>query len=180
MRSPSHTARGRPRSVSRTPQKPKRWICGQGFQPLSKNDPPQMLKNAWWPKDHLLIDARTDAIDLVLTEGACQPVGDDYQKLRRSPERIVFEPPMVLSNQGFSKVAFCDFKVLFRHSLQSICGPPKDANLLRFLAATLRSPLAKYVLFHTSANWGTERDKVLLSLSPETPKRSRWSGASSR
>lgn len=146
-----------------TPQKPKRWFCGQGFQPFGKNDDIKILKKAWWPKDHLLLDARSDAIDLILTENVCRPVADDFQDLRRSPERIVFQPPMVLSNQGFSKMAYCDFPVLFRHSLQSICGPEKDADFLMFLAATLQSPLAKYVLFHTSANWGTERDKVLLS-----------------
>lgn len=150
-------------SLVGTPLKPKRWICGQGFQPLGKNDPAKVLKKAWWPKDHLLLDARSENIDLVMTEEACRPVGDDFQELRRSPDRIVFQPPMVLCNQGFSKMAYCDFPLLFRHSLQSIGGPERDADLLMFLTATLQSPLAKYVLFHTSANWGTERDKVLLS-----------------
>jgi hypothetical protein len=49
---------------------------------------------------------------------------------------------------------------LFRDSLQSIKGPEDDSELLKFLAAVLDSRLAKYYLFHTAANWGTERDKV--------------------
>ena len=39
----------------------------------------------------------------------------------------------------------------------------KIHDLLIFLAAYLRSKLARYFLFHTSANWGSERDKVHLS-----------------
>jgi hypothetical protein len=69
---------------------------------------------------------------------------------------------MVLVSHGFGKVAFCNFDVLFQHSFQSISGPEEDTDLLMFLAAYLRSNLAKYFLFHTSANWGSERDKVHL------------------
>jgi len=59
-------------------------------------------------------------------------------------------------------VAYCDFNVLFQHYLQSISGPKEDADLLMFLSAYLRSNLAKYFLFHTAANWGTEREYVNL------------------
>ena len=53
--------------------------------------------------------------------------------------------------------------MLFQHSLQSIAGPYEDSDLLMFLSAYFRSKLARYFLFHTSSNWGTERDKVHLS-----------------
>jgi hypothetical protein len=69
---------------------------------------------------------------------------------------------MVLFSQGFGKVSYCDFNVLFQDSLQSIAGPYDD-DLLMFLSAYLRSKLARYYLFHTSANWGSERDKVHLN-----------------
>ncbi|MFH0880617.1 MAG: hypothetical protein V2A34_12955, partial [Lentisphaerota bacterium] len=49
------------------------------------------------------------------------------------------------------------------HSLQAISGQPADKDLLLFLTVYLRSKLAKYFLFHTSANWGTERDKILFT-----------------
>ncbi|MCD6391914.1 MAG: hypothetical protein J7M40_00235 [Planctomycetes bacterium] len=57
------------------------------------------------------------------------------------------------------KVAFCDFTVLFRSSLQSIAG--KDADPLRFLSAVIKSDVVQYYLFHTSSNWAIERDKSL-------------------
>jgi len=69
---------------------------------------------------------------------------------------------MVITNQGFSRIAYCDFPVLFQDALQSISGPREDGELLMFLAAVLNSKLATYFLFHTSANWGTEREKVQL------------------
>ncbi|MFH0784981.1 MAG: hypothetical protein V2B20_23915, partial [Pseudomonadota bacterium] len=54
------------------------------------------------------------------------------------------------------------FDILFQDSLQSISGLPEDETLLLFLTIYLRSSLAKFYLFHTAANWGTERDKVHL------------------
>jgi hypothetical protein len=60
------------------------------------------------------------------------------------------------------KVAFCDFPVLFRHAIQSITGFPEDTDYLRFLSIVFKSKLLQYYLFHTSANWGSERDKVHL------------------
>ena len=67
---------------------------------------------------------------------------------------------MVLVSQGFGKVVFCDFPVLFQDSLQSIHGREEDEDLLLFLSAYLRSDLAKYYLFHTSSKLGIERDVV--------------------
>jgi hypothetical protein len=80
--------------------------------------------------------------------------------LHRSPAETIFQAPLVLVNQGFTHFAFSRFDVLFQHSLQSISGPREDESLLIFLTAVLNSPLAKYYLFHTSANWGVERGKV--------------------
>jgi hypothetical protein len=83
--------------------------------------------------------------------------------LYSQPPSELFRQPMVLVSQGFGKIAFCEFDVLFQHSLQSIAGPQEDTDLLIFLTVYLRSKLARYFLFHTSANWGSERDKVHLS-----------------
>ena len=90
--------------------------------------------------------------------------------------------PHVLVSHGM-KVAYADFDVSFQHALQGIHGPTQDKDLLAFLAAYLRSPLARYFLFHATANWGVDRSKVLLvqlltapfPLPEETqdPKRSR-------
>src|SRR5207248_2137919 len=59
-----------------------------------------------------------------------------------------------------SRVAFAAFDVAFRHAVRGIRGPDEDRELLLFLAAYLRSPLARFFLFHTSSNLGVSRAKV--------------------
>ena len=68
----------------------------------------------------------------------------------------------MLVAQGFTSTAFADFDVSFRHAIRGISGPNEDRSLLIFLAAYLRSSLAKYFLFHTSSNWGVSRQKLHL------------------
>lgn len=149
-----------------SPKKPKRWICGQGFKPFHQEsydkNPKQYgePKPVWWSKGHLFVEAKNKGIDLVLLKSDCHKVGSSFKDLYCNPNRNIFNPPMVIVNQGFTRKAFCNVPVLFQHALQSISGPQADADLLKFLAAVLNSKLAAYFLFHTSANWGTERDKV--------------------
>ncbi len=119
--------------------------------------------------DTNFIDASIDAMgvhiqaDCTTLEKRLLDIGASLDGMRRVPDKRLFNSPMVLVSQGFGKVAYCDFDVLFQHSLQSISGPHDDAEQLMFLAAYLRSNLAKYYLFHTAANWGSERDKVHLN-----------------
>jgi hypothetical protein len=72
----------------------------------------------------------------------------------------VFTAPHVLVAKGFTRTAFADFDVSFRHALRGISGPKEDRDLLIFLAAYLRSALARYFLFQTSSNWGVSRQEV--------------------
>jgi hypothetical protein len=65
-----------------------------------------------------------------------------------------------LVTKGFTRVAYADFDVSFRHALRGISGPKEDRDLLIFLAAYLRSALARYFLFQTSSNWGVSRQEV--------------------
>jgi hypothetical protein len=60
------------------------------------------------------------------------------------------------------RVAYCDHPVTFQHALQGIHGPKQDRALLKFLAAYLYSPLARYFLFHTTSSWGVSKAKVHL------------------
>jgi len=167
---------GRLRDLSRLeqivgkPRRPKRWICGQGFQPFhpkpgsdikkilnkKKPEPP------WWPQDRLFLDAKFGDLHLIALEGDCSPVGTQFPKLLFPRDPRLFDPPLVIVSQGSSKAAFAGFPLIFRDALQSIKGPEQDAQLLKFLAAVLNSNLATYFFFHTAANWGTERDKVHL------------------
>ena len=146
--------------IAGRPAEQKRWVKGQGFKPAS--DLTDRPKPIWWESDDLFVKARNCGIRLVLTQSECEPVGDRFEELSHTPYPRLFKPPLVLVSQGFGKLAYCDFPVLFQDSLQSIAGPREDAPLLKFLAAVLGSQLAKYYLFHTAANWGTERDKVHL------------------
>ncbi|MEE4356766.1 MAG: N-6 DNA methylase, partial [Desulfococcaceae bacterium] len=157
-----------------SPKEGKRWIKGQGFQPFypekAKNNPnyPKAKKNPWNP-DSLFLRAEQKfgfflfQHDSIFLGKRLEEIKASKKNLRWLPDKKIFKSPMILVSQGFTKIAYCDFDVLFQHSLQSIAGPKKDSNLLMFLAAYLRSNLAKYFLFHTSANWGSERDKVHLS-----------------
>ncbi len=174
--------------ITGTPEKPKRFISGQGFQPYLPeyyeiaNGKPRPKTNSrgkpihgdpkpiWWPKDHLYIDAKDRALDLILTENDCTPFSlfdfdKPFTELRRSPAESLFQPPMVLVNHSVSRKAFCDFPVIFRHALQSFSptdDTPENTCLLIFLAAVLNSDLADYYFFHTSGKLGIERDEVYL------------------
>jgi len=175
-----------------TPKKPKRFISSQGFKPylpeyyeiVDKKPQPIIIKEngkekekygkpkpIWWTTKHLYVDARNKGINLILTKQYCCEFGKykfkkDFTELHRSPNKVVFAPPMVLINHSVSRKAFCDFPVVFRHALQSIScateSTKEDTNLLMFLAAVLNTKLADYYFFHISANLGIERDQVYL------------------
>ena len=66
----------------------------------------------------------------------------------------------MLVKEGFTGAAYSDFDVSFLFSLRGVNGPPQDRNLLIFLAAYLRTALAKFFLFHTSSGWGISRQLV--------------------
>jgi hypothetical protein len=156
-----------------TPEEGKHWMKGQGLQPYYdsraaiSSSYPKPLRNPW----SLQTPFRTAdqevqmfvfKMDCITFGERLKGIGASAENLRRSPHGDLFKAPMVLVSHGFGKVAFCNFDVLFQHSFQSISGPEEDTDLLMFLADYLRSNLAKYFLFHTSANWGSERDKVHL------------------
>ncbi len=147
------------------PKEGKRWIKGQGFQPNTSGkskDP----KQPWWKKTEIFINAKASfwaskCIQVYIED--CEEIGDRFPSLHRTRDKRIYKAPLVLVSQGFGKVAYCNFDVLFQDSLQSIAGPYEDSDLLMFFTAYLRSKLARYFLFHTSANWGSERDKVHLN-----------------
>jgi len=138
----------------------KRWNKGQGIMPNGAKPKP-----GWWSKDTLFLKSST-SIPCVVVKKDCQSVEKAEFPLtaHRPRKEELFIGPKVIFSQGSRdmKVAFCDFTVIFQHALQTISGSKKDANLLRFLSVVIKSDLAQYYLFHTSANWGTERDKVHL------------------
>jgi hypothetical protein len=67
---------------------------------------------------------------------------------------------LLLVNHACTKFLFAGFDVLFQHDFQAICAPIEEETELLFLTAVLSSPLSQYLLFHTTANIGIERDKA--------------------
>lgn len=137
----------------------KPWLIAEGYQPIGENDDPKKAKAIRLPSK-LFIEATSPALDLFLSANDCTELPSIDRMLRRTSNPGVFRAPHVLVSQGFTKIAFADFDVSFRHALRGISGPSADRDLLVFLAAYLRTSLARYFLFHTSSNWGVSRQKV--------------------
>jgi hypothetical protein len=147
------------RAKERNGEKP--WLMAEGFQPLGKKDDPAKALGLLLPSN-LFIKARSKALNLFLLSTDCAelPVAGVMVRSRSNRRSGVFNAPHVLVTQGFSSIAYSDFAVSFQHALRGIVGREKDHDLLAFLAAYLRTPLARYFLFHTSSNWGVNRQKV--------------------
>lgn len=139
----------------------KPWLIAEGFQPLGKNDDPKKGKTLNLPS-RLFVEASSPGLNLILSETHCRQLPSRNVQVREKSNKNteVFRAPHLLVTQGFSRVAYAEFDVAFRHAVRGIHGPPGDRDLLVFLAAYLRSPLARYFLFHTSSNWGVSRQKV--------------------
>lgn len=99
----------------------KRWIKGQGFQPAAVTHK-RTRKEAWWDPEDLYISAQQPILfdTAYLLKKDCRPVGNDFPLLAedRKNNKEIFSPPMVLISQGFEKIVFCNFPVLFQDSLQ--------------------------------------------------------------
>src|SRR5262249_1423430 len=141
--------------------KTKPWLIAEGFQPVGDNDDPEKATKVR-PPSRLFVEATSTYLDLVLLPEDCAklPAAQIAVRSRSNKVTDVFRAPHVLISQGFTKVAYADFDVSFRHALRGINGPHEDRDLLTFLAAYLRTSLARYFLFHTSSNWGISRQKI--------------------
>ena len=150
----------------------KRWNSGQGFKPFYQEKYDANPKKYGEPKprrqpdSYRYIDANDKkSLDLVLLEQDTPPIGKRFKQLNCYPKKQeIFEAPLVLVNQGFTRFVYVDFPVLFQDALQSITCTCNDTEenkkLLLFLCGVLNTPLPQYYCFHTSANQGVERDKV--------------------
>lgn len=147
------------RAKEKAPEKP--WLMAEGFQPPGDSDDITKAKTVQLPS-RLFIEATSPKIDLFLLPADCSqlPAAEVTMRSGSNKGTDVFRAPHVLVAKGFTSTAFADFDVSFRHALRGICGPKQDRDLLVFLAAYLRSPLAKYFLFQTSSNWGVSRQEV--------------------
>jgi hypothetical protein len=139
----------------------KRWIIAQGFQPLGPGDTVEESKEIVVPST-AYVGAESEHFDLILLPRDCEKLSSTTVRVRGRSGigGDIFRAPHVLVSRGFSRCAFAPFDVSFRSSVRGIHGPSEDRELLCFLAAYLRTPLARYYLFHTSSNWGITRSEV--------------------
>jgi hypothetical protein len=140
----------------------KRWVATQGFQPETSGDDPAKSKPRPWPAERLFLEATSEAIELFVLESDCSPLATRFPRLRWLPKATeIFQAPHVLVTKSV-RAAYSDFDVVFRHALQGIHGPEGDRDLLLFLAAYLRSSLARFFLFHMTSSWGVSIAEVHL------------------
>jgi SAM-dependent methyltransferase len=164
----------------------RRWGRGVGFQPFYPGESPGERKSLKpWKLSDNYIPNDNSFPQLVLKEGDVTTLKKGLEAsvlyrqekaipaaldgLRRKPADFVFQGPMVVFSNGFTKFAFCRDRVLFQDSLRSITGPDDDANLLRFLTAVLGSRLMQYQAFHSGSSNGIGRDKLHLYESLNLP-----------
>ena len=158
--------------------KAKRWLGGTGFQPHYTNKQHKRYKpvDIPWPLTEPFLDARDEDLDLVVFESQFNTIGERLKSLGASTKKVlfarpeaIFQPPMVLLNNGFTKFAFCNLHVIFQDALRSITGPKRDTELLRFLVAVFGSSLMQFHAFHSGSSNGIGRDKLHLYESLNLP-----------
>lgn len=138
----------------------KRWIVAEGFDEFGEQHRPERLR-VLTLDNTARVEAGTHTLDGFLTPGDCPPVPKLELRLRWAiSDPTIFKKPLVLVTEGFNKVAFVNQDVAYKHGIRGIHGPQKDIDLLAFLTFYLRSKLARYFLFHTSASWGVSRTRV--------------------
>jgi hypothetical protein len=137
----------------------KPWLMAVGFQPVGENDNPAKAKLLRL-RSKRFIEASSPHLDLFLLPADCTQLPSNQFAARRTSNPLVFQAPHVLVAKGFTSTAFADFDVAFQDAIRGISGPEEDRDLLIFLAAYLRSPLARYFLFQTSSNWGVSRQEI--------------------
>lgn len=137
-----------------------RWLIAEGVQPVGDSDDHAASKTLALPS-RLFITARAIGSEPVLSQSDCERLPSAEYQVRSgsNTNTDVFKGPHVLVTKGLN-VSFADFSVAFRHAVRGIHGPRDDRDMLVFLATYLRSPIARYFLFHTSSRWGIERAEV--------------------
>lgn len=162
-RTKDHTVDGA-RDAPRT----TRWWAGAGLQPMTESDRPQGDEEVdsgktkpwpiWWGQRHRMLTAQSDPEGYIVEESETPQYGIRGSEVRRTLAPELTRPPLVLVNKAVTKAFFSNHPLLFQDDFQSIAGLRADEDELLFLTAFLDSDLAQYLLFHTTANIGIERD----------------------
>ena len=150
-----------------TPRK-TRWWAGAGLQPMTVSDRIQGNEDEdggktkpwpiWWEEHHRMLTAQSDPEGYIIEKNETPKYGSRGNEVRRTLVPELTRPPLVLVNKAVTKVFFSNHALLFQDDFQAIAGLRADEDELLFLTSFLDSDLAQYLLFHTTANIGIERD----------------------
>ena len=163
------------------------WTRGVGFKPYyagASRDDPKPLEPDWKLTDDFLPNTRNfpslvlhendfDTLENCLMNSVLRKnISGKETVIRASIDSVqykpsVFQGPMVVFSEGFTKFAYYSGKVRFEHSLRSISG--KEDHLLRFLTAVLGSRFFRFLAFHSGSSNGIGRDKLHLYESLNLP-----------
>jgi hypothetical protein len=153
---------------SRDAPRKTRWWAGAGFQPITDSDRPQdddgekagksKPWSIWWGEYHRMLTAQSVPEGYILEKSETPPYGSRGNEVRRTLSPELTRPPLVLVNKAVTKAFFSNHPLLYQDDFQCIAGVRADENELLFLTAFLDSDLTQYLLFHTTANIGIERD----------------------
>ena len=139
----------------------KPWLVSGGIEPVK--DGAKSYATLELPTN-LYLKTDSSVMRLFVLPDDCVKLSSTTMKVRKRSNKTtdIFQPPHVLITYGFTGIAYSDFAVAFHHAVRGIAGPPQHREILMFLAAYLRSSLARYYMFHTSSNWGIGMQVVSL------------------
>lgn len=150
------------------------WQSGKGFHHNDRSrtpfEPTELQRHAFFPADNKpsvpvlhssLLVRFPSSYSTVASIGGCDG------QLYKGP-RVVF-PDGADSDSFEARAFYSERPFSFQSSVGAIGGSRKDADLLRFLAAYLRSSLARYFLLHTSYSLAVERERLSMQDVGELP-----------
>ena len=166
--------------LTKNERQTKRFTAQKGFKPWYQSSFDQAPDSYGLPKriPGRLSDPCVGALPsdtlLLLKEHCCslsQKLDEPGKKVEgapskrgfhRSPNGDGYEQPLVIINDGFSKVVYSDFKVFYNSSHTGIHAREGDEAVLLLLCAFLQSRLAGYLAFHFGVSLGVQHQNVRL------------------
>jgi hypothetical protein len=148
--------------------RPHPWLSGKGFHAANRSNPDRdlgILQNLkFLPADRLPATYPVISADVQLQRvrdlfPIVASPGGKNGKLYHGP-RVVF-PDGLTEGHGIRAV-YSDVPFAFQSSVAAIGGSQVDAEMIKFLTAYLRSPLASYLLIMTGYSVISERPRVAL------------------
>ena len=146
----------------------ERWISAKGFHPPNKSNPSRDLG----PLENLAFlptDRFPHGHPVITTDTQLDKVQDHFEVVA-SPggkNARLYHGPRVILPDGLAEdysvhAVYTDVDFAFKSSIGAIGGGATDANLLKFLTAYLRSPIATFLLIMTGYSVISERPRIAI------------------